>query len=1178
MLFKLIHFLSWFLLWFFVALLLLFTVVYFGLQTSIVETKILPYLQPLIKEKSGVDLRMKHFSFDLFGHLTIENLSVKKIDQKNNQTMDVRLQKLNLDYDIWELFNKRIVINELSFNGLELYGILSLDETSQTKPKSQQSSSTISQQQLTNIINHPPIAFDLTSLEIKPIDIDVELSTQEQKVHYQGRVDFNSSAHWNNSGLSGIMALDMNESTFELVKDDTDKIKLFTHPMMDSKINWQVKKSKERLLVELKPTHFLLASGKTDLSHYQKEKKIELALQEWKVQLNLQGVSELFHPLNSVLQWKLEQNILASKASLKSNDTVVTLNPWKFHSSLQGSIDRVQNLNNTLKVDFNSTKFTLKKPNQSLKVIPKYNLNIDTKLTLESDGNRTKIHWKPSKIEAIQHLEMKEFLLHQANNTLAIHQENWRAHGEFKNNQILLHSNLSLKECDTPSILKKFSIDNQFSLDFDPKFQNSHLQTMFSLDDLPPLLNLSLNIDNAPQHLRVTPLIDVNMPQSLNHYFKEAKPLTQIGDINVDVNGTIAITHSQKSALDVNWSQYMKMPFQSDIQLTLKQLHQPKQGLLQIKEPIKSKILFSKSASAEYNNTISLNSDALLYPPLKKPLPINFFMKNSTNRYFNNISSNAKIALDNHPFIKYNLHLMDKPKKFMLKSLWDIHADPKLQSYLSQLEVLEQLGALHLESQFDLNLTHPYKRIRLLNPSKLQELKTSIEFDGVLQQEHHNKYTKIFIDKPLQFQQSIQWQKESASLNAHYNIQKMNLMNKLNLEELFIGASLHLNDGIKPNALRANIESNGSKITLFSNKKSPIEVSPLLLPLSLSIDGKLNQDTNNLELRRLECSLGDRWLEQHLKGFLSLDGNSSEINGYTIFQPRDHLLSAPLPLLSGSGKMSIPWQIKVSTSKWLSLKSEMIFDNLSLNTKTLSLSSINGKFHINEDMILHKDGNISFEYLLKTNPFQRVDFNKIEPYLNNQEKLSIKTIKLDHTTIGPMQAMIPIQQNLIELQQFNLKLFGGHVVGQVYLNTTPKHWSFGLLVRATHIDLRKALQDKKHFTSSPISARIAMEFDFSKRLLEGEINISDIDQSQLLQLLELIDPEHQDAQISQLRDALRYAYPESVTIKMNSGLLNLSVSLSLISNPITIRGVPLSPLIERFSSKILNKVNNLPLQ
>jgi len=1168
-----------FLLFSLVTIFLLLVAVYFGLQSSLVEKKVIPYLQPLIKEKSGFDVQMERFHFDLFGHLSLDNLLVKKFDTDNNQTIKIGIKRLNLRYDFWKLFNKNILIKELSLDGVTLYAHLPLQKASKQKPQND-GNSTYSKKQLVELIGKPPVIFALHSFHIKPINIDLHLYNKEQKIDYKGKVTCNGVVKWNNSGLDGMLGLNMHNSTIAFIKNATDKTKLLIHPMIDTQIKWQLKKDKETLLLELKPTQVTLTSGKTTLSYFKQDKKIAVALDAWKFQLNLKGESRPFQPLGTHLQWRLQQDLHASNTYFEQNSTSIHINPLELHCNLQGSMNKIRNIQNQFIFNLQPVQVNLTQANSSLQVTPDYHLHLDTQLALEHDKNSTTLNLRESQVRFTQDLNFKDLEIYQDKNRLSIAQEKWQLKEKFVKNQFIVESNLSIKELNTTYALQTFSVNNQLSLVLDPKLRDTKFTTMLTLDKLQPLLNLSLTIDNAPKNLQLHPFIVFNIPQSLDSYFREAKPLRKLGDINVSLNANVQITHNKENALDVNWSQYYKkMPFISNVNLTLKQLHAPTEGSLRINGVLKTKLFLSRNKLAEYQSDISLKSRGLLYPPLQKPLPLTLRIQTSSNKSFHNIHSKANIAINNQPFIKYNLHIIDKPQNFSLKSLWNIHTDTQWKSYLSQLQALEKIGTMHLQSQFDLNLIHPFKSVTLVKSSTLNGVQARVALNGSLKQEHYNKSAQIVMPKPLEFQHTLQWQEENASLNASYNIEDMKLINKIHLQKLLLGVRASVHDGKKPHAIIANIESNGSKVTLLSDKNSSTEMASLLLPLSLFVDAKLNKDANTLDLKKLQLSLGNGWLKQNLSGFSSLDGKNSDITGNTLLQPRSQLFKAPLPPLSGSGKLTIPWHIRVSKSQYLALKSEMIFDDLSLQSKQASLSNINGRFHINEELLLGKDKNVSFEYLLKTDPFQRVDFNQIEPYLYKQERFSIETVKVGNTSIGPMQVMMPIDQNLIQLKQFNLKLFGGYIVGKLYLNTAPKNWSFGLLMRLTQVDLRKALKkNSNHFKASPVSARVALEFDFSKRLLQGRIDITDISKSQLLQLLELLDPGHKDTQINQVREALRYAHPESVVMTMDGGLLDLNVSLSLTHNPIIIRGLPLSPLIEKYAGNILNQMNQLPLK
>ena len=81
-----------------------------------------------------------------------------------------------------------------------------------------------------------------------------------------------------------------------------------------------------------------------------------------------------------------------------------------------------------------------------------------------------------------------------------------------------------------------------------------------------------------------------------------------------------------------------------------------------------------------------------------------------------------------------------------------------------------------------------------------------------------------------------------------------------------------------------------------------------------------------------------------------------------------------------------------------------------------------------------------------------------------------------------------------------------------------------------------------------------------------------------MQLLELVDPEHLDAQINTVRSALRLAHPQWISVVMKNGLMDLTFSLSLFSEPLRAHGLPLSPIIERFGAEALLLPDQLPLE
>ena len=138
-----------------------------------------------------------------------------------------------------------------------------------------------------------------------------------------------------------------------------------------------------------------------------------------------------------------------------------------------------------------------------------------------------------------------------------------------------------------------------------------------------------------------------------------------------------------------------------------------------------------------------------------------------------------------------------------------------------------------------------------------------------------------------------------------------------------------------------------------------------------------------------------------------------------------------------------------------------------------------------------------------------------------------------------------------------------------------------MLSRISQVDLRELLPENsplKHSAYTPISARTAVEFDINQRLMQGQIDITQISRDQLLQLLEVIDPDNKDEQLAKIRTALRLAYPKSVRVEMRQGLMNLEVSISIYPKPLRAHGLPLTPLIQHFGGTVLEAIERVPLQ
>jgi len=326
----------------------------------------------------------------------------------------------------------------------------------------------------------------------------------------------------------------------------------------------------------------------------------------------------------------------------------------------------------------------------------------------------------------------------------------------------------------------------------------------------------------------------------------------------------------------------------------------------------------------------------------------------------------------------------------------------------------------------------------------------------------------------------------------------------------------------------------------------------------------------------LQLKLGEGLVSLSASGNATMDGKNAQLESLFSFNPKENMLDASL--LSGAGSLSLPLNFTMLNEEQVSFNGAINFKAFTFKTDDFSVLNANGQIGYEEEFRI-KDTNMSYAYLMQANPFQRVDFGRIQPFLDSPA-ISIQKIKAGEVEAGPLLANISLTQNLMRLQQFDVNLFDGHVVGQFYLDTTPGSWKVGILSRMTGVDLRKMFPANAYVQAteySPINMRVAFEFDVHEKLVEGRIDISEIKRDQLLQLLEFVDPEHIDEQLASLRSALGLAHPDNVQIEMLQGLMNIEVSLSALPKPVRISGIPLSAIMQQFSEEMLEVEKQFPI-
>lgn len=822
-------------------------------------------------------------------------------------------------------------------------------------------------------------------------------------------------------------------------------------------------------------------------------------------------------------------------------------------------------------VQFNlaNTQLNLVQPEETLDLsLPSYSLTLNSQVNLPDIQK-----------EALEVSIKLEQLLNDLK--LAINQDTYQlqelalelnSHNET--DKILANLQLNIKQLASAFSFQPLNFEQQLNLELTQDFSNLKLQALSKLNQI-DLAKLNLLVNNQPRELNLQPQLVVNLPSKLASILTEPGLKELPGDLQLNLSADTRINHSADSLLTSNFEQLTGFLEQS---LDLELSQSAPTTDLKILQPLLVKLqLTTPFPELQPDLRLNLSSAAIQHPPLLKPLPFDLQLASQIEAGFKALKTQLELRLDNQAFAKLDLQASEQAKQISLDGWFDLSLNPSLENFLADLEPLAELGHLTINQTFQLLLNHPEADALALADSDLDLNQLAVELKHGLQlSQVAAPQAEVRLNKPFKLQQTLHWQAKELSLDGTYQFAALELPELLTAENLAMQLQLNAASGLDPQHLDWVFNTQVDSL-VWLEETPPLELSQLL-PLTSQGSISFNPSTEELTIKQFSLALNS-WFKQQLSGevqLVNLDKPSLQLQGLTQLTPKGKLL-ADLDLTT-SGSLTAPWQIMLNEGEQVSLQAQLEFNDFSLTIDDISLEGLQGAIAINEELRLSPEQNLSFYYLLKPEAFQRVDFNQIEPYLVGNKGFSLTKLKFADIEVGPLQARFKVQQNLIELPQFSLQLLAGDLAGQFYLDVTPNAWRLGLLSRISQLDLRRLLPNRATSDYAPISARTALEFDFNQRLLAGRLDITDITRSQLLQLLELVDPEFIDPQINSVRSALRLAHPQWISAVMQNGLMDLTFGLSLFSEPLRAHGLPLSPIIERFGEEALLLPDQLPLE
>ncbi len=284
-----------------------------------------------------------------------------------------------------------------------------------------------------------------------------------------------------------------------------------------------------------------------------------------------------------------------------------------------------------------------------------------------------------------------------------------------------------------------------------------------------------------------------------------------------------------------------------------------------------------------------------------------------------------------------------------------------------------------------------------------------------------------------------------------------------------------------------------------------------------------------------------------------------------------------------SGALSFPIGLSVYHGRDIAVNGDVALDNFSWRKNQIAMSEISGKVPVSEHLIWNGK-TASFASLIKQNPFERVDFERVRPLLNGREPLKIGKIFWEEKTYGPFEGFFSLAQNIFYVHEFDLDLGAGHLSGELFLDAQPRNVQFGLLSRLTALDLAQFLP-ARYLKKIPggqkdISARSGFVFNLHRSSISGRIDVTELGATQLQSMINVLDPEYQDVKMNKVRKLLQVGYPTSLGLSFAEGFMDMKIGLSVlgVQQDENIREIPIAPLLSGATGELIKTTERGPLQ
>lgn len=1126
-----------------------FTLVAYGfLRSSYVQKRIIASIRQPLAEL-GVEVKFDDFEVDVFAGFNFVNLRLK-IDTPPRAKVDVAIKQARLSYGFWALIRQKLELSGATFKGLE--GSISLD-----LPKSQrdQKAEALTLEALVNMIKSPSFTVSIPNVDISDIKLHVALTQGANSTE----IDIKETEI--SSQVSLIPNLFKFKIKASLVASGQHSMSSLSDTTPQSSDTTKIAFKK----VSLQPD-FLFEIQTA-------QNQFNLNLQLNKSQLLLDGVSLLSESGLDKNMLHLNLKNLSSRQDLKvmRSGAVNTADGWTALLRGLGTQGQLSLSASGLGIE---QKVTAAKKTSSI-TTNLDQLKLSEKWDFELDNNTDFDRHNWTLDQRVELKNLSAFL--SDSGKLSLQEAMLTTVSKVKQGAGDVDFRLGLEKLQHPSLSAPASLEQSGQANLNVPGKAFGVDLITKLNGR-KILGVLVSTKDTGSDLDCQLKFATSAPQSIAEVIPASAALGKLGWPEASGTLKLNILHSEplnQFNMD-NWHQ-LQSSLKSDVLIKPSIPTNPAEQLSFRSAKLTADVSLSKRTPSQKTNkllaALNMNVDELGHPLLATLTSIH--SQNDVNAELGRETSGVfehKTSTNGDPLITMTTKWTDKPGQMNLSHELLAKASQKLIASLRNPGPLASIGDVTIKSNHKLEVNHRENSVLGINSKNFKSVSAVADLSQVLDQKpDDNGKTLFLVKKPLKIQSLAKLNSGSFDLKTTVDASALAYGKLATVSGVKGDLGTKLNDIREPTKADLDINFAVKTVEFLTTSQGPAAFDRSLKDLTFRAGAALDDDV--IAIETLEGGLKDGTIRVSGQGEFKTAG-SGQLDG----QISSKLLDEK-SVISGSGQFLAPFKIILFDKERLSFEANPSFENFSVVVGDFAAKNVNGTITVLEELKLEKDGKIGFLYLKSQNPFARVDYENVEPYVEEKSQLTFDQVSWKHIVVGPMVQSFEIRQNLVLLNDLKMDLLDGSMVGRFYLDLHPSRLRTGFLGRFSGIkpELLKA-PDRRSAPKdwAPLAGRMAIDFDMRKRLAAGRMDFTQIGKRQLLSLLDALDPDFKDTQVALARNGLRVAYPRAVGIDMDHGLMDLKIALDgAVSSDVAVRSLPLSALINSQAGEALSTIETM---